>query len=53
MQNNVNMKRSNPLKTPLNALFGSEEVIGSNPIFSTRKVSGNSEAFLIKYCQLL
>lgn len=29
------MKKINPLKTPLNALFGSEEVIGSNPEFHT------------------
>ncbi|SDM90838.1 hypothetical protein SAMN05421813_12826 [Daejeonella rubra] len=42
------MKKTNPLKTPLNALFGSEEVIGSNPIFSTKMASGNTGAFFIE-----
>ncbi len=39
------MKKTNPLRSTLNALFGSEEVIGSNPIFSTDKASEKSGAF--------
>jgi len=42
------MKTKNPIETTLNSVGGSEEVIGSNPIFSTYKASGNSEAFFVE-----